>query len=91
MQAYAYCEDAMTPRTIIVAKDVDEFVEEQVRAGHYKDASDVVNDALRMKQEQERKTLRLHEEIKKGFDSGTYEGDPFEEIFAELANGGDLS
>ena len=75
----------------MVAPDVDKFVEEQVRTGHYKDASDLVNDALRMKQEQEQKAVRLRDEIQKGLDSGIYEGDPFEEIFAELANGGSLS
>jgi Arc/MetJ-type ribon-helix-helix transcriptional regulator len=45
--------------TIALAKDVEEFLEEQVRAGVCHDASRLVNDVLRSVREQQRQAFEI--------------------------------
>ncbi len=49
--------------TIALAKDVEEFLNEQVRAGVSPDASELVNDVLRSVREQQRKVFNITPEL----------------------------
>jgi Arc/MetJ-type ribon-helix-helix transcriptional regulator len=48
---------------IALAKDVEEFLQEQVRAGVCADASELANDVLRSVREQRRKQFELTPEL----------------------------
>ncbi|MBA4147443.1 MAG: type II toxin-antitoxin system ParD family antitoxin [Verrucomicrobia bacterium] len=54
---------------ITLTKELESFVEEQVRTGLYRDPSDVVRDALR-RLLRESEPQWLEEEIRKGLESG---------------------
>jgi Arc/MetJ-type ribon-helix-helix transcriptional regulator len=49
--------------TIALAKDVEEFLEEQVRAGVCSDANKLVNDVLRSVREQQRQAFETTPEL----------------------------
>ncbi len=49
--------------TIDLARDVEAFVEEQVRTGVCSDASELVNDVLRSLRQQQQKPLRVTPEL----------------------------
>jgi Arc/MetJ-type ribon-helix-helix transcriptional regulator len=49
--------------TIDLAKDVEEFVQEQVRGGSSTDANELVNDILRSIREQQAKTFDVTPEL----------------------------
>ncbi len=51
------------------------FIEEQVRAGRYKNASDVMRAALRLLEEHEERRRALRLALQEGLDSGV--GEPF--------------
>jgi len=49
--------------TVALARDVEEFLQDQVRAGVCADASELVNDVLRSLREQQRKPFDLSPEL----------------------------
>lgn len=49
--------------TVALAKDVEDFLEDQVRSGVCADASELVNDAIRSLREQQRKFFDLTPEL----------------------------
>jgi Arc/MetJ-type ribon-helix-helix transcriptional regulator len=49
--------------TIALAKDVEDFLQEQVRAGVCTDASELANDVLRSVREQQRKLFEVTPEL----------------------------
>lgn len=49
--------------TIALAKDVEDFLDEQVRAGVCPDASELVNDVLRSVREQQRQAFAVTPEL----------------------------
>ena len=49
--------------TIALAKDVEDFLQEQVRAGVCADASELANDLLRSVREQQRKPFEVTPEL----------------------------
>jgi antitoxin ParD1/3/4 len=74
------------PSSYAVGEHFERFIKEQVQGGRYASASEVVRDALRLLEEQERTRLAtldvLRDEIRKGLDSGA--GKPAEEVFTRL-------
>ena len=52
--------------TVALARDVEEFLQDQVRAGVCADASELVNDVLRSLREQQRKPFDLTPELEAG-------------------------
>lgn len=49
--------------TVALAKDVEEFLQEQVRAGAAKDPSELANDVLRCVLDQQRKPFEVTAEL----------------------------
>ena len=49
--------------TIALAKDVEDFLKDQVRAGVFSDASELVNDVIRSIREQQRKPFTVTPEL----------------------------
>ena len=49
--------------TVALAKDVEDFLDEQVRAGVCNDASELVNDLLRSLREQQQQPLEVTPEL----------------------------
>jgi Arc/MetJ-type ribon-helix-helix transcriptional regulator len=49
--------------TVALAKDVEDFLEDQVRSGVCTDASELVNDVIRSIREQQRKLLDITPEL----------------------------
>lgn len=64
------------------------FIEEKVAKGQYKDASDVVNDAIsvlmEIDKEDEKKLVALRKAVQAGFDSGIAEDFSFEKLNRKL-------
>ena len=52
--------------TVALARDVEDFLQDQVRAGVCADASELVNDVIRSLREQQRKLFDLTPELKDG-------------------------
>jgi antitoxin ParD1/3/4 len=48
----------------------EEFVEEKVNQGRYKNASEVIRAGLRLLEDEENKMMQLKKEIQAGLDSG---------------------
>lgn len=51
--------------TIALAKDVEDFLAEQVRSGHCSDASELVNDVLRSLRDQQQKPFEATAELER--------------------------
>jgi Arc/MetJ-type ribon-helix-helix transcriptional regulator len=49
--------------TVALARDVEDFLQDQVRSGACTDASELVNDVLRSLREQQQKTFDLTPEL----------------------------
>lgn len=49
--------------TIALAKDVEDFLAEQVRAGHCSDASELVNDIIRSLRDQQKQPFDISPEL----------------------------
>lgn len=49
--------------TIALAKDVEDFLAEQVRAGHCSDASELINDVVRSLRDQQQQPLEITPEL----------------------------
>ena len=49
--------------TIALAKDVEDFLAEQVRSGHCSNASELVNDVLRSLRDQQQKPFEITAEL----------------------------
>ncbi len=55
----------------------DNFIQNKISAGRFKNASEVVRAGLRLLEEEENKVIALREAIKEGIDSGiAYNFDP---------------
>ena len=54
--------------SIILGDNFEQFVDQQVNAGHYHSASEVIRAGLRLLQEHELKMTRLRAEIGKGWE-----------------------
>ncbi len=74
------------PSSYAVGVHFERFIKEQVQGGRYASASEVVRDALRLLEEQERLRLAtldaLRSDIRKGLESGP--GKPADEVFDRL-------
>lgn len=74
------------PRSYHVGEHIERFIDSQVEAGHYADASEVVRAGLRLLEALERvQTAELDDvraAIRKGLDSGP--GRPAEQVFERL-------
>lgn len=61
----------MKPHTsVLLGSYFQEFVENKILEGRYKDASDVIRAGLRLLEEEENRIVVLRNEIRKGIDSG---------------------
>ena len=63
------------------------FIEEQVAAGRYGNASDVVRAALRLLEERETKLAALRAALIEGEESGDYQEFDFDAFLAEMHSG----
>lgn len=74
------------PHRYDIGEHFERFIESQVEAGRYADASAVVRDALRLLEANERARVAgldgLRAEIRKGLDGGP--GTPAEQVFDRL-------
>ncbi len=74
------------PSSYAVGEHFEHFIKNQVEGGRYASASEVVRDALRLLEEQEKlRAMRLQELrqlIQDGIDSGP--GKPAKQVFTEL-------
>jgi antitoxin ParD1/3/4 len=74
------------PSSYAVGEHFEQFIRNQVDGGRYASASEVVRDALRLLEEQEKlrsmKLQELRQLIQEGIDSGP--GKPAKQVFAEL-------
>lgn len=68
--------------TFHVSPENEKFLRTAVERGDFDDPSAVVNEALRVLQERERRVVRLRELIQEGIDSGP--AIPGDAVFAEL-------
>lgn len=60
--------------SIILGGNLETFVEDQVKAGNYASASEVIRAGLRLLEERETQIQHLRNEIRKGINSGIAEG-----------------
>jgi antitoxin ParD1/3/4 len=67
---HAFKKEIMPTRNINLTEHFDRFVERQVSSGRYSNASEIVHDALRLLEEQEReaKWKAIRQAAKQGFD-----------------------
>jgi antitoxin ParD1/3/4 len=74
------------PSSYAIGEHFEEFIKGQLESGRYASASEVVRDALRLLEEQERlRAMRLDELkrlVEQGIESGP--GIPAQKVFAEL-------
>jgi antitoxin ParD1/3/4 len=74
------------PSSYAIGEHFEQFIKEQVEGGRYASASEVVRDALRLLEEEERRRVAalevLRAEVEKGLDSG--EGKSAEEVLGRL-------
>ncbi len=64
--------------------ELDEFVAAKIASGRYKDASQMVREALQFQKEDDARMAALKQAIEEGDASGIYEGDAFEDIRKEF-------
>lgn len=74
----------MNTREIELTPELDEFIAQKIASGRYRDASQLVREALQFQKEDDAKMEALIQAIDEGEASGIYEGDPFEDIRKEL-------
>ena len=60
---YALAKGYVSTVTVALARDVEDFLQDQVRSGVCADASELVNDVLRSLREQQQKTFDLTPEL----------------------------
>ncbi|OQW60669.1 MAG: antitoxin [Proteobacteria bacterium HN_bin10] len=70
--------------SISLGEHFTSFIEEQVAAGRFSSASDVVHAGLRLLEEQEAKVRALRKALQDGLDSGQPEPFDFDEFLAEM-------
>jgi antitoxin ParD1/3/4 len=74
------------PSSYVIGDYFENFIKQQMESGRYNSASEIIRDALRLLEEQEKlREIRLdylRKEIAIGVNSGP--GIPAEEVFAEL-------
>ena len=74
----------MSKNTSIILKgQLNEFIEQQVKTGHYASASDVIRAGLRLLEEREVRVQHLRGEIQKGLDSGMAKDFNMQDFLAE--------
>ena len=67
--------------TVSLGSYFDEFVQEQISAGRYKNASEVIRAGLRLLENEESKVSALKKSVQEGIDSGeNYDFDPKENL-----------
>jgi antitoxin ParD1/3/4 len=79
----------MPTRNVNLPKELDRFVANRVKGGHYANASEVVRSALRLlardEREYEEKIAALRKAIAEGDAGGAVDGEEFfDELFASL-------
>jgi antitoxin ParD1/3/4 len=74
----------MPTRNVSLTEELDQFVAARIETGRYSNASEVVRDALRILERQDReyeaKLAALRAAIDEGDASGIAEGEPFERV-----------
>ena len=74
----------MPVRQVELTEELDRFVANTVKAGRFRNADEVMQEALRTLEREERedeaKMVALIEAIEEGEASGIYEGDPFADV-----------
>jgi antitoxin ParD1/3/4 len=65
------------PRSFVLGERFEAFIDAQVRSGRYNNANEVVRDALRLMEEQE-KLRKLHAELQRLVEEG-HDSDPSDE------------
>ena len=74
----------MSKNTSIILKgQLNEFIEQQVKTGHYASASEVIRAGLRLLEEREVRVQHLRGEIQKGLDSGIAKDFDMQDFLAE--------
>ena len=69
--------------SVELGNEIAGFIDNQVTAGRYGSASEVIRAGVRLLQDQETKMEALHQAIKEGLDSGSAEAFDFEEFMAD--------
>ncbi|QAY78704.1 type II toxin-antitoxin system ParD family antitoxin [Sphingosinicella sp. BN140058] len=69
--------------SVSLSDHFDRFIAEQVKAGHYGSASEVVRDGLRLLEERQIRMQALRAELQAGLDSGIAEEFDIDEWLAE--------
>ena len=59
--------------SITLGNHFDDFVQDRISAGRYKNASEVIRAGLRLLEEEENKVVALKQAIQEGIDSGIVE------------------
>jgi antitoxin ParD1/3/4 len=78
----------MPTLSVSLPEELDRFIADQIESGRYHNASEVVSDALRILEREDRddetKLVALRKAIEDGFASGIAEGDVFAQVREEL-------
>lgn len=82
----------MPTRNVNLTEELDRFILAKIETGRYENASEVVRDALRSLEREDRtyeaKLAALRAAIDEGDASGIFEGDPFVSVREELGLAG---
>lgn len=71
--------------SIILGEHFDHLISQQVQAGRYGTASEVIRDALRLFEQQQTAIQRLNDAIEEGYASGISEPFDWDALFDEAA------
>lgn len=71
--------------SIILGEHFDQLISQQVQTGRYGTASEVVRDALRLFEQQQKAIQRLNDAIEDGYASGISEPFDLDALFEEAA------
>jgi antitoxin ParD1/3/4 len=78
----------MPTRNVNLTEELDRFILAKIESGKYENASEVVRDALRVLEREEReyeaKLAALRAALQEGDASGVFEGDAFASVREEL-------
>jgi antitoxin ParD1/3/4 len=78
----------MPTRNVNLTEELDRFILTRIESGRYENASEVVRDALRTLEREEReyeaKLAALRSALQEGDASGVFEGDAFASVREEL-------